>query len=72
MTVGELRKKIKSLPANKPVYMLTDKSADNWDCDNDRWRDVHPLSYVTCERIYNNDMYGGEDEYNLILEVEEL
>lgn len=70
MTVGELRKKIKTLPADTKVYMLTDTTPDNWDEEKDRWRVVHPLSYVRQERVYCTDMYG-DDELNLILEVEE-
>jgi hypothetical protein len=71
MTVGELRQKIKNLPANMPVFLLTDKSPENWDVDNDRWHQVWPLSYVTRERVYSENMFD-DDEYNLILEVEEL
>jgi hypothetical protein len=70
MTVGELRNKIKTLPANMPVYMLTDLTLDNWDDDNERWREVHPLSYVEREKNLASDEYTN-DEYNLILRVEE-
>ncbi len=31
MTAGELRKKIKNIPSDARVYMLTDKSEENWD-----------------------------------------
>lgn len=70
MTVGELKQKIKTLPNDTPVYLLVDKSPENWDEENDRWSRVYPLSYVTRERLYNSDGYG-KDELNCLLEVEE-
>ncbi len=71
MTVGELRKKIKNLPADTPVFLVTDKTSDYaWDEDRGRWRYAHPLAYATRERNYAEDMFGEEDELSLILEVE--
>lgn len=70
MTAGELRKKIKNLPADTPVFLVTDKTSDDaWDDDRGRWRHAHPLTYATRERNYAEDMFG-EDELILLLEVE--
>lgn len=70
MTAGELRKKIKNLPADTPIFLVTDKSSDDaWDEDRGRWRHAHPLVYATRERNYAEDMFG-EDELVLLLEVE--
>lgn len=70
MTAGELRKKIKNLPADTPIFLVTDKeSPDAWDEDRERWRHAHPLVYASRERNYAEDMWG-EDELVLLLEVE--
>lgn len=70
MTVGELRKKIKNLPADTPVYLVTDKTSPYaWDDEHDRWRYAHPLAYASRERNYSTDMFG-DDELVLLLEVE--
>ena len=70
MTVGELRKKIKNLPADTPVYLVTDKTSPYaWDEEHDRWRYAHPLAYASRERNYSTDMFG-DDELVLLLEVE--
>lgn len=67
MTVGELRKKIKNLPADTPVYIVIDKlSGDAWDDDKQQWRYTLPLVYATRERIYSEE----GDELNLLLEYE--
>lgn len=69
MTAGELKKKIRNIPNDVPVYMVVDKVSDNaWDEDKDQWRYVLPLVYVTKETIYCED----EDEHNLLLEYESL
>lgn len=70
MTVGELRKYIKNLPANTPVYLVTDKTSEYaWDEEKGRWRYAHPLTYASREWDRTDEMYG-EDEMVLILEVE--
>lgn len=70
MTVGELRKKIKNLPAHTPVYIVLDKWSDNaWDEDREMWRYAVPLAYVEKERLYDENM---GDELNLLLEPESL
>lgn len=70
MTAGELRKKIKNLPADTLIFLVTDKtSEDAWDEDLERWRYAHPLAYAERERNYAEGMFG-EDELVLILEVE--
>lgn len=70
MTAGELRAKIRNIPSDTPVYLVTDKtSPDAWDEDNERWRYAHPLSEVRRERNY--DEYG-DMELAILLEVEDL
>lgn len=70
MTAGELRKKIKNLPADTPIFLVTDKtSPDAWDEDRERWRYAIPLVYVQRERNLAEDMFG-EDEFCVLLEVE--
>lgn len=69
MTVGELRKKIKNLPAKTPIYLLIDKYSDDpWDDEKKQWRYVLPMAYVSEEHIYTE--LG--DEYNLIFEPENM
>lgn len=70
MTAGELRKKIKNVPADVLVYLVTDKtSPDAWDEERDRWRYAVPLVYVERERNRAEGMFD-EDEICLLLEVE--
>lgn len=70
MTVGELRKKIKTLPANMPVYIVIDKISDDaWNEEKEMWRFAIPLVYATRERLYDENT---GDEYNLLLEYESL
>ena len=70
MTAGELRKKIKNLPADTPVYLVTDKeSPDAWDEERGRWRYARPLAYASREWNRVEEMFG-EDELVLLLEVE--
>lgn len=67
MTVGELRKKIKNLPADVNVYIVIDKlSEDAWDDDKGQWRYALPLVYATRERLYREE----GNELNLLLEYE--
>lgn len=69
MTVGELKKKIRNLPNDTPVYIVIDKISDEaWDDDKQQWRYAIPLVYAGRERIYEED----GDELNLILEYENL
>lgn len=70
MTAGELRKKIKNLPAETPIFMVTDKTSDDaWDEEHDRWRYAHLLVYASREWNRAEDMFD-EDEMVLLLEVE--
>lgn len=69
MTAGELRKKIHNIPSDARIYLVTDKtSPDAWDEDKDRWRYAHPLANVSRERVCDE---FGENEYNVLLEVED-
>lgn len=71
MTVGELKKKIRNLPNDIPVYLVVDKYSDDaWDDDKEQWRFALPLVYATRERIYGDAFEG--DGYNLLLEPESL
>ena len=70
MTAGELRKYIKNLPAETPVFLVTDKTSPGaWDEDKGRWRHAHPLAYASREWNRSEEMFG-EDELVLLLEVE--
>ncbi len=70
MTAGELRKKIKNLPADTPIFLVTDKtSKDAWDEERDRWRYAVPLVYAERERNRAEGRFD-EDELCLLLEVE--
>ncbi len=70
MTAGELRKKIKNLPADTPIFLVTDKTSEGaWDEDRDRWRYAVPLVYAQREWNRAEDIFG-EDELCLLLEVE--
>lgn len=67
MTVGELRKKIKNLPADMNVYIVIDKLSEYaWDDDKGQWRYALPLVYATRERLYSEE----GNELNLLLEYE--
>ena len=69
MTAGELKKKIRNIPNDTPVYIVVDKvSPDAWDEDKGQWRYAIPLAYATRERLYSED----GDEFNLLLEYESL
>ena len=69
MTAGELKKKIRNIPNDTPVYIVVDKvSPDAWDEDKEQWRYAIPLAYATRERLYSED----GDEFNLLLEYESL
>ena len=69
MTAGELRKKIKNLPADTPIYIVVDKISDDaWDDEKEQWRYAIPLVYATRERVYSEQ----GDELNLLLEYENL
>lgn len=71
MTVGELKKYIRNMPNDTPVFMVTDKTSPNaWDDDRNRWRFAHPLAQCSREHNYVEDMFG-EEELVLILEVED-
>lgn len=72
MTAGELRKKIKNLPADTPIFMVTDKESDYaWDDDRQRWRYAIPLVYASREYWLDESGYG-EESMALILECENL
>lgn len=71
MMAGELKRKLRNVPNDTPVYMVVDKiSEDAWDEDKEQWRYVLPLVHVTRERIYGDE--NGGDESNLLLEYENL
>ena len=69
MTVGDLKQFIKTLPNEIRVYMVTDRSDENWDEDNDRYRVAHPVAYLEKERIWDEN--DDTPETNLLLLVEE-
>ena len=71
MTVGELKKYIRNLPNDTPVFMVTDKTSPGaWDEENSRWRFAHPLGSCSREHNYAENMFDDYDELALILEVD--
>lgn len=70
MTVKELKHKLRTAPDDARVFMLTDKSEDNYDEEVGRFKKVWPLEYVTRERIYSNDGWENGSELNVLLEIE--
>lgn len=70
MTAGELRKKIRNLPAETPIYLVTDKeSPDAWDDERQRWRYAIPLVYVSREKWLDESGYE-DDQMAVLLECE--
>ena len=69
MTVAELIEKLKRLPKSAPVFMLTDRSDDNWDEDKACYKRVHGIAYVDKEIIYNETGFG-EDQFSILLQIE--
>ena len=71
MTAGELKKKIRNIPNDTPVYIVVDKVSDDaWDDEKQQWRYAIPLVYATREGIFGDE--NGDDEFNLLLEYENL
>lgn len=72
MTVGELKKYIRNLPADTPVYLVTDKSSpEAWDEENEQWRYAVPLAFATRERNNPQDAFDFEGtEMVLLLEAD--
>lgn len=52
LTVGELIEKLKSMPKSANVFMLTDRTASNWDEDNNKFIRVHGIEYVEKEIVH--------------------
>jgi hypothetical protein len=69
MTVGQLKEKIRHVPDDTPVFLLTDKSAANRDESAQRWKSVYQLNHVGREIIYSTDGQSRDDSLNLILET---
>lgn len=69
LTVGELIKKLQREPKDAKVYMLTDRSDNNWDEDRCSYKKVHGIEYVERETIYSDNCFD-DDEINVLLEIE--
>ena len=69
LTVEELIAKLKRLPKSAPVFMLTDRSDDNWDEEKGCYKSVHGIEYVEKEIIYDETGFG-EDQFSVLLEIE--
>lgn len=66
LTAGELRKKLSGVSNDTKVFVVTDKSDDNYD-ENYRLISVHPVE--TVEREWAYDEAGDGDELNLLLHL---
>lgn len=71
LTVGELIEKLKSMPKSANVFMLTDRTASNWDEDNNKFIRVHGIEYVEKEIVHQNDGWTDKIETNILLQIEE-
>lgn len=59
------------MPKSANVYMLTDRTASNWDEENNKFMRVHGIEYVEKEIVYPNDGFTDGIETNVLLEIEE-
>lgn len=71
MIVGELIERLKRMPKSANVFMLTDRTASNWDEENNKFIRVHGIEYVEKEIVYPNDGYNNNIEINVLLQIEE-
>lgn len=69
ITVKELRDKLKGVPNDANVFILTDASDENWDEENERWINVHAIENIYREKVFSETGMGFDREYNLILEI---
>lgn len=64
LTAGELRNKLKGVSNDTPIFIVLDKSDDNYDEDG-HLRFVHPVTYVERETVWSE--FSDYPEKNLIL-----
>jgi hypothetical protein len=69
ITVEELIEKLSHFrDKSMKVYMLTDRSDDNYD-EEGRPIIVHPIEFVEKETLIGNDGWDNSDEHNILLEI---
>ena len=68
LTAGQLRNKLKGVSNDTPIFIVLDKSDENYDEDGNL-RYVHPVTYVEREKIW--DEFSDDYERNLILHLDD-
>lgn len=71
LTVGELIEELKLKDKSLPVFMITDRTKNNWDEEYERFIIAHPIGYVGEECICSNDGWENEDDRNILLMIPE-
>ncbi len=68
LTAGQLRNKLKGVSNDTPIFIVLDKSNENYD-ENGNLRYVHPVTAIERETVW--DEFDGEPERNLILHLDD-
>lgn len=68
LTAGELRNKLKGVSNDTPIFIVLDKSDENYNEDG-YLRNVHPVTSVEREKIW--DEFSDGYERNLILHLDD-
>lgn len=68
LTAGQLRNKLKGVSNDTPIYIVLDKSDENYD-ENGNLKYVHPVTTVERETVW--DEFSDYPEKNLILHLDD-
>lgn len=68
LTAGQLRNKLKGVSNDTPIFIVLDKSDENYNEDG-ILRNVHPVTSVEREKVW--DEFSDEYERNLILHLDD-
>lgn len=68
LTAGQLRNKLKGVSNDTPIFIVLDKSDENYD-ENGNLRYVHPVTAIERETVW--DEFDSEPEKNLILHLDD-
>ncbi len=68
LTAGQLRNKLKGVSNDTPIFIVLDKSNENYD-ENGNLRYVHPVTAIERETVW--DEFDCEPERNLILHLDD-